>query len=494
MSSVDHSHAPLLEAVQRFKAGGFTSFSTPGHKAGSGLERDLREVYGTEALRADIPLSGAADDLHLRHDVLGQAEQLAADAWGAERTFFLLNGSSAGNHAYLIAALRPGDEVIVARDIHKSLLVAMILAGAQPVYVSPRLHPTLNVGLGIDPADVAAALDDHPNARLVALVSPSYCGVASDLPAIVEVAHARNVPVYVDEAWGPHFAFHPDLPASAMASGVDGAVASTHKVLGSFTQAAILNVRGPLVAPSRVATAVGMVNTTSPSTMILASIDACRRQLARRGEALLGRTIALAEDARRRLRALPGISVLGADELGLPRETYDATKLVIDVHGLGVTGFEVEDALRHRFWLTPEMSDLVSIVCLITIGDTRASIDRLVEAFRQISAERRPSQGDGAAARSSGAAIAPGLQAMSPRDAFFAVTQAVPLAESVGGVAAELVIPYPPGIPVLAPGDVISAEKVAYLQRGAAAGMYISGPADPHLRTIQIVAEGRWHA
>lgn len=489
MPAVDHHRAPLLEALRRFKQGDFAPFSTPGHKRGNGADPELVELFGPDAFTADIPLSGAADDLHLRHDVLGQAEALGAAAWGAERSFYLLNGSSAGNHAYLLAALRPGDEIVVARDIHKSLLVAIILTGAIPVYVAPRLHPDLAVGLGIEPAAVAEALDRHPRARLVALVSPSYSGVASDLAGIVHEAHGRGVPVYVDEAWGPHIGFHPDLPASAMASGVDGAVASTHKVLGSLTQAALLNIQGDLVSKARIATAVGMVNTTSPAVTILASIDACRRQMALHGEPLLSRTIALAQDARTRLRHLPGVGVLGADDLGLAPCRYDPTKLLIDVHGLGMTGFDVEEILRNRFGVTPEMSDLVSIICLVTIGDSQESIDRLVAAFAWLSASRRPVSPGGASLRSSGDAIAPGAQAMSPRDAFFAPSRTVALDDAVGQVSAELVIPYPPGIPVLAPGDVIEERKLAYLRHGAAAGMYISGPADPELRTIQIVAK-----
>ncbi|MDP9369907.1 MAG: aminotransferase class I/II-fold pyridoxal phosphate-dependent enzyme, partial [Chloroflexota bacterium] len=347
-AAMDHRRAPLLEGLRRYRDAGMTPFSTPGHKLGTGADDDLRELIGDPFLRSDIPLGGGVDDTHFRGETLRAAEALGADAWGAERSFYLVNGSSAGNHAYLLAALRPGDEVIVARDIHKSLLVALILTGARPVYVAPRLHPERSVGLGVDPADVGAALAAHPAAKLVALVSPSYCGVASDLAGIVAVAHARGVPVYVDEAWGPHVGFHPDLPASAMASGADGAVVSTHKVLASLTQAAVLNVRGGRISPERVATMVGMAQTTSPSVPILASIDACRRQMALAGEALLDRTIALAEDARRRLRELPGVEVLDAASLGLGAAAFDPTKLVIDVHGLGITGFEAEAALRER--------------------------------------------------------------------------------------------------------------------------------------------------
>jgi arginine/lysine/ornithine decarboxylase len=484
---LDHTRVPMVEGIVRYRESQIAPFSTPGHKQGIGMDPALRELYGEQALLSDIPVSGGADDLHFRWGTLRQAEDLGADAWGADRTFYLVNGSSTGNHAYLLATLRPGDEIVVARDIHKSLLVALIHTGARPVYVAPRLHPDLDVGLGIDAADVAATLDAHPNAKLVALVSPSYCGVSSDLPAIAAVAHARGVPVYVDEAWGPHFHFHPCLPASAMASGIDGAVASTHKVLGAITQSAILNVQGSLVDARRVETAVGMTQTTSPAAYILASIDACRRQMVLHGRALLDRTIALADEARRRLQRIPGVDVLDGERLGV--ETYDLTKLLVDVHGLGMTGFEVEEVLRRRFGIIPEMSDLTGIMCLITIGDTAESIDRLVHAFEALSAERTIRlNGNGAVMRSSGAAIAPGVQAMSPRDAFYAPSRAIPLAHAIGEISAELVIPYPPGIPVLAPGDVISAEKVEYLAYGGAHGMYISGASDHRLETIMVVA------
>ncbi|HEU5434320.1 MAG TPA: aminotransferase class I/II-fold pyridoxal phosphate-dependent enzyme [Thermomicrobiales bacterium] len=482
---VDQQRAPLLEGIRRYHALGIVPFSTPGHKLGGALDDELRDRFGETLFRNDIPLGGGIDDTHFQGETLQAAEWLAAAAWNADRTFYLVNGSSAGNHAYLLAAIRPGDTVIVGRDMHKSVLVALILTGAKPVYVAPRLHPALNVGMGVAPDDIAAALDAHPEARLVALVSPSYCGVSSDLAGIAAVAHARGVPVYVDEAWGPHFHFHPALPPSAMASGVDGAVTSAHKMLGSLTQAALLNTRGPRVEAAKIKTAVGMVVTTSPSVPLLASIDGARRQMALQGEALLERAIALAADARRRLRAIPGVGVLDGEQLGAPG--FDLTKLVIDVNGLGVTGFAVEALLRERFGIGPEMSDLVGVVCLVTLADNAASIDRLVQAFATIAAERAGTSPIGAALRSSGAAIAPGEQAMSPREAFFADVRTVPLAEAVGEVSAELVIPYPPGIPVLAPGDIVSAEKIAYLEAGAASGMYFSGPVDQTLATIRVV-------
>jgi arginine/lysine/ornithine decarboxylase len=483
--TIDHRRAPLLEGVLAYQRQGIVPFSTPGHKLGVGADAELRDAYGKRAFLSDIPLGGGVGDTHFGGDALRVAEELAADAWGADRSFFLLNGSSAGNHAFLLAAVRPGDKVIVSRDLHTSLLVALILTGADPVYIAPQVHAELNVGLGITAAQVAAELERHPDAKLIALVSPSYCGVASDLAGIAAIAHARGIPVHVDEAWGPHFHFHPALPPSAMASGVDGAVASTHKVLGSLTQAAILHVRAGIVDPDRVRSTVGMAQTTSPSVLILASIDTTRRQMALEGEALLERTIALADRARRRLQALPGLGVLDSDQLGV--SAFDLTKLVIDVDGLGMTGYEAEAVLRHRFGVGPEMSDLVGLVCLVTIGDTEESIERLVNAFATLSYERHRGGTQRASHRSSGAVVAPSAQMMTPRDAFFAPARAIPLDVAGGHVSTELVIPYPPGIPVLAPGEIITEEKIAYLREGAAHGMYLSGPADPSLATIRVV-------
>lgn len=485
-SDDEHRQVPLLEGIIEFQGQGIVPFSTPGHKLGAGADRDLVEVFGERAFRSDIPLGGGVGDTHFSGEALRKAEALAADAWGADRGFFLLNGSTAGNHALLLASVGPGQKVIVSRDLHKSLLVALILTGANPIYVSPALHPELNVGLGITAAQIEATLDEHQDAGLIALVSPSYCGVASDLVGIAEVAHARGIPVHVDEAWGPHFHFHPSLPPSAMSSGIDSAVVSTHKVLGSLTQAAILIVRNGLIDVDRLRTTVGMAQTTSPSVLILASIDAARRQMALEGETLLERTIDLAAQARVRLQALPGVRVLDGDRIGVG--AFDLTKLVVDVDELGITGYAAESALRHRFGVGPEMSDLVGLVFLITIGDTQASIDRLVNAFSTLSEEHFRGDAPKAEFRSSGAAIAPSSLAMTPREAFFSPIRAIPLEDAEDEVSAELVIPYPPGIPVLAPGEVITRDKIAYLREGAAHGMYLSGPADTTLTTIRVVA------
>jgi arginine/lysine/ornithine decarboxylase len=474
--------APLVELLERYRAAGTVPFSGPGHKLGAGAAPELVELVGPEVFASDVWLDTTSFDRALR-----AAEELAAAAWGADDCFFLGNGSSSGNHAFLLGTLGPDDEVVVARDLHKSLLAALILTGAHPVWVAPRLHPGLGVSLGVHPDDVAAALDAHPDARLVAVTSPNYFGVATDLPAVVAAAHTRAVPVYVDEAWGPHLGFHPGLPVSAMAAGADAAVTSTHKLLGSLSQSSILNVRWGRLAAGRVGAAVKLTQTTSPLLPLLASIDACRRQMAGGGRVLLDRALELAEVARARLARLPGLEVLDADRLGLPPDRFDPTKLVVDVTGVGRTGLAAERVLRERLGLAPEGSDLASVICMVTLGDSERSVDQLVGAFTALCADPAPG-GRSAPPRSCGSVVAPGLQAMTPRDAFFATTLAVPLADAAGRVAAELVTPYPPGIPVLAPGEVVTADKLLYLDECRRKGVHLRGPADPALATIRVVA------
>lgn len=474
---------PVLEALASFQEARTLPFSTPGHKLGVGVSDELYDLLGPDLFKADVWLNTGAHDAAVR-----AAEALAAATWGVDRTFFLVNGSSSGNHAFLLATLNPGDEVVVGRDVHTSLLTGLILTGARPVYVAPRLHPEFDLGLGPHPADIAAALDRHPAAKLVVLTSPTYWGIAADVAAIAAVTHARGVPLYVDEAWGPHLPFHPDLPPAAMASGADGAVTSPHKLLAGLSQAAMLHVNDGLVDTSRLATVVRMTQTTSPLLPILASLDACRRQMDLDGEALLEHALTLTATAIRRLRRLPGLTVLDADRLGLPRRRHDPTRLVVDVHQLGITGFEAERLLRHQFGIAPEMSDLLSVVCLITIGDTEESVDRLVDAFTAVAAAPRPvRQIERPHCRSVGEIIAPGWQALTPRDAFFARLRPVPLAEAVGEIIGELVVPYPPGIPVLAPGELVTAAKVEYLRHVVDHGGLIRGAADPTLTTLRIV-------
>lgn len=457
-SALTQNDLPFVAHIRDLRDRDVGIYHSTGHKLGAAASPEILDLLGPEVF-ASSPWINAPAYRNAARD----AETLAAAAWNSDRSFYLVDGSSSGNHALFLAALRPGDTVIVSRDLHWSMLVALIKCGARPVYVVPRLHPELDISLGVAPEDVAAALDAHPEARLVAIVSPSFCGVASDLRAIAEISHGRDVALFVDEAWGAHNHFHPALPASAMDSGADAAVSSVHKTLPALSQGSILHMRDARLSAQRVSQAVYMTQNTSPSYVIMATLDAARRQMALHGEELLERTIALSLDARRRLARIPGLDVIDAARLGLDDRFHDATKLVVDVHALGVSGFEVNRLLAERFDIALEMGDHRGVVGNFSTGDRPEDIDRLVAAMEALVEQVRATSPASCPWRSSGAALQPAPQAMTPREAFFSETEEVPLRDAVGRVIADLVTPYPPGIPILVPGEVITAEKAAYL-------------------------------
>ncbi|MDB5058641.1 MAG: cad, partial [Chloroflexi bacterium] len=484
---LDHSQAPLVDGIQAYREADMVPFSTPGHKRGSGISPEAIRALGIESFLNDIPLGGGIDDSHLTLDVLGKAERLAADAFSADRTFFLLNGSSIGNQVGILALVKPGDEIVLARNVHKSILTALILSGARPIYVKPRYDPEFEVAHGLVAEDLAETLDAHPNAKAVVVVSPTYFGVASDLPRLAEICHERGLPLHVDEAWAPHFPFHPDLPPSAMQAGADSAVTSIHKLLTGFTQSAILNIQGDRVDPSEVARWLSLIQTTSPSGLIHASIDACRRQMVLEGKALLDRTIALGNMGRERIKSMPGIKAMGLEVLERPGVTgFDLTKLVVDVSDTGLTGYEVEAWLRAKRRITLEMSDHRRIVALLSIADTEASVGHLLDSLSVVACELQPSQTKHYEAPHD----ITGLETESvitPAEAFRAPVRLVSLAESAGKISSDVITPYPPGIPILAPGERITRPIVEYLQAGLKAGMHVAGPSDPTLATMRVV-------
>ncbi|CAN5726982.1 aminotransferase class I/II-fold pyridoxal phosphate-dependent enzyme [soil metagenome] len=478
------TRAPLLGLVQQCLGNKTRSYSTPGHKGGPGVPEELRNLLGDSAFASDVWFN--TSDLER---ALGEAEQLAADTWGADSAHFLVNGATSGNLALLMAQLNPGDKVILGRDAHRSVLAGIIASGAEPVFIAPRLHSDLCMSVGIDPDDVEAAIEKHPDARLVVVTSPTYHGVATDIGRIAELAHLANVPLFVDQAWGAHFPFHPSLPLSAMEAGADACVTSPHKTLSAFSQGSMLLVQGRRIDTVRLNSTLRFAQSTSRNFPILVSLDATRRQMALQGWAQMELTMALAARARTSLRAIPGVAVIDAQSLGLPEKQFDSTRLVIDTAGLGLDGFAVERLLREEFAIAPEMSDLAGIVCLITLGDTRASIDALVHALSCIAKEF----GGGSERhnlemiRSVGAAIAPGDMAMTPRDAHFSRSSQTPLPMAVGRISAELVVPYPPGIPVLVPGERIGLAKLLYLAKVSTRGGHCAGVADPTLLTLRVV-------
>jgi len=469
------SETPLATAVEAYLDDpAITPFTTPGHKRS--------EELADELLVCDLPLSSGADDLHLSTDVLGQAERLAAGLWDADLCRFCVNGSTQGNQALALAAGRPGDRVIVTRGLHKSLFAGLVLAGLEPVWIRPEVDTATGLAREIPLARVRDALRATPEARGVFLVEPNFVGVLGDVAAISALAHDAGIPVVVDQAWGAHLGFHPDVPPTTLALGADAMVTSAHKTLAGFTQSAFLFARSGRIDLERVREGFDLLNTTSVSAAILASLDRTRALMAERGHELVGRTVALVTGARERLRAIDGLRIPGPDQ-AFPG--YDSTKLVLALPGTGADGLEVETDLAAE-GIRLELANRDTLIPLVTIGDGEASVERLVGALER-SLERRRGEPRGASGASAIWAIEPET-ALPPRDAFFAPRETVSAERSVGRIAAETIAPYPPGIPAIAPGEVVTRRLLDALREAAADGTRIAYCADPALETLQVVA------
>jgi arginine decarboxylase len=487
--------APLVEALSAYRRDHTAAFHTPGHKLGAGAPADLIDAVGTRLLSADMGIANGLDDTQESGGLLRRAEDLAAAAWGARRSFFTPNGSSSGLQALVMAVAGPGEQVIVPRNAHKSLLAGLILSGAVPVFVEPTLDETWQVAVNVPLSRYVAALEAHSDARALFVTSPSYNGFCADVPGLAALAHAAGLPLVVDQAWGAHLRFAEELPTDAMAAGADAAVISVHKLLSGLSQASVvLAAGGDRFDVERLRTMVTMLRTTSPLAPIYVSIDAARRQMVEHGEALWGEALRLAVLARRRLAAIPGVAVLdwvdaAHDAAQAGAVDFDPVRLTISAAALGLSGYELERALRAGQAVAIEATDPHNIVANITFGDSEASVERLVSALTAIAAEARTS-GKKAATQASPKLPLAGRQAISPRAAFFGACEALPLAACAGRASAEMVVPYPPGIPVLGPGEEITAETVGYLREAAASGILIHGPRDLTLATLQVVAGG----
>jgi lysine decarboxylase len=470
--------APLLAAWLEQFSGGVTPFTIPGHKrAADRLSAALGAVVA-----GDIPLYGGLDSVKLAAGVLPKAEALAASLWAADWCRFSTGGSTQANQALMMAVGRPGDCVLVSRSAHRSTLLGLVMAGLEPVWLPTEVDDRFGLPTGVSEASLRKALASHPHARAVVLVEPSYLGAVSDLAALTSLAHSADVPVLVDQAWGAHFGFHPDLPAHALSLGADALVTSAHKMLPAYSQASILLARTQRLDPDRLERAFEAGNTTSPAGAILASTDGARALLASRGMELLGSAINLVAAARQRLRRIPGLLLPGPDDFVAGR--FDPTKLVVVLAGSGASGIDVERDLVGE-GVPVEMADQDTVVPIVTVVDTEHSVARLVDALTAAVVRHA---GQPRAVASSVQWGAPAVAAMTPRDAFFADHATVDAAAAPGQVCAEVVAPYPPGVPVLVPGEVVTTEVIRALQATHAAGTRLAYASDPTLQTLQVVA------
>ncbi|WP_374970868.1 aminotransferase class I/II-fold pyridoxal phosphate-dependent enzyme [Terrabacter sp. BE26] len=462
-------NAPLLDAWLRFQEQAPTPFTIPGHKQRHDLVGDV--------VGGDVPLYAGLDTMKLTTGVLSQAEEKAARLWGADYCRFSTGGATHANQAVALAVAADGDKVVVSRTLHRSLFLGLVLAGLMPVWVHPDVDPTSGLPSGVAPEAVDRALTAHPDAKAVFVGEPSYVGTVGDVAGLAHAAHAHAVPLVVDAAWAAHFGFHPDLPRHALQLGADVMITSAHKTLPAWSQAALVLARTDRVDVARLEAGVEATATTSPAGAILASTDASRALLERDGHALLAPVIAATAAARHALRTVEGLHVLDGP-------TVDPLKLTLVLGGTGADGNRVEQDLLAA-GLPVESADRDVVIAVVSLADTDVTVQRLATLLAQ-SIERHR----GAPRAIAGSAcygVVP-VTVATPRAAFFAATETVPLAEAVGLVCAELVAPYPPGIPVLAPGELVTARALAALRHARSIGVRIAYAADPSLRTLRVAA------
>ncbi len=484
---MNHERTPLFSGLVEHAKKKPIQFHIPGHKRGAGMDEQFKQFIGDNVLSIDLINIAPLDDLHAPSGIIGEAQELAADAFGADYTFFSVQGTSGAIMTMIMSVCSPGDKIIVPRNVHKSVMTAIIFAGAKPVFVSPAMDHQLGIAHGITVSSVKRALKAHPDAKAVLVINPTYFGVCTDLKQIVDLAHSHNIPVLVDEAHGAHIHFHEKLPLSGMQAGADMAATSVHKLGGSLTQSSVLNVKKGLVNPKRVQSIISMLTTTSTSYILLASLDTARKNLALHGRELAEKAIRLAQYARRKINEIDGLYCFGEEIIGTEATyDYDPTKLTIHIRKLGLTGYEVEKWLRENHNIEVELSDMYNILCLITPGDTEETVELLISALRQLS-----EQHSGRREADNITVKIPEIPhlSLSPRDAFYADTEIVPLKEAAGRIIAEFIFVYPPGIPILLPGEVISQENIDYIMDHLKVGLPVQGPEDKSMRYVKVIVE-----
>jgi arginine decarboxylase len=480
---------PYVDALREHAERDPARLYVPGHKGGGGADPALVDSVGNRALQMDIPALVPGIDVGPEPTPFQQAQRLAADAWGARRSWFLLNGASQGNHAACLALRHAGTRVVVQRNAHSSVIDGAVLAGLEPTFVAPELDPDLGVAHCVTADALDAALAATPDAVGAICVSPTYFGACADVAALAEVAHSRGVPLVMDEAWGAHLRFSGELPRSALESGADIVVSSTHKIVGSLTQSAIVHLgQTDRIDENVVDRVVTLLESTSPSALLTLSLDAARRLAANHGEELLAETLAALRDARERIRRIEGLDVLDERLISPGVSGWDPLRLTVDVRATGTTGHRVATLLRETSDVFCELATETVVVGAFGMGGQAAPLaDRFVAGLERVVAEL----GEHDPEHGVPFAVPPpwGPMAMIPRDAFLGPQEAVRLADAEGRIASESLAAYPPGVPNVLPGERLTRETLDFIADTLAHGGYLRGAADRTLETIRVVVE-----
>lgn len=483
MDKERQKRAPIYEALERFRRQRVVPFDVPGHKRGRG-NPELVELLGERCVGIDVNSMKPLDNLCHPVSVIKEAEELAADAFGAAHAFLMVGGTTSSVQSMVLAACKPGDKIILPRNVHKSAINALVLCGAEPVYIDPKVDHKLGIPLGMEPEDVRTAMEANPDAVAVFINNPTYYGICSNLQALVDLAHAHGMLALVDEAHGTHLYFGPNLPLNGMRAGADMAAISMHKSGGSLTQSSML-LLGPKVSIGYVSRIINLTQTTSASYLLMSSLDISRRNLALRGESSFAKVMDMAEYARQEINAIGGYYAYGSElKNGGSIYDFDVTKLAVHTRGIGLTGIEVYDLLRDEYDIQIEFGDLSNILAYISIGDRIQDIERLVGALADIRRlYAKPETG-----YFTSEYLTP-LVAATPQHAFYGEKVSLPLRQTAGRICTEFVMCYPPGIPILAPGEVITGEIIDYIEFAIAKGCSMQGPESENISELCVLKE-----
>lgn len=480
---LDQDQAPLYEALKQYRKKRMVSFDVPGHKQGRG-NPELTEFLGRDAMSVDVNSMSMLDNLIHPVGVIKEAQKLAADAFGADSAFFMTNGTTSAVQAMVLSTVNPGEKIIMPRNVHRSAIYALILSRAIPVYVDPGVDENLGIPLGMSLEHVKKAIEENPDAKAILVNNPTYYGICPNLKAIVEMAHRAQLKVLVDEAHGTHFYFEQKAPLSAMDAGADMAAISTHKTGGSLTQSSIL-LTGPNLADDLgyIRQIINLTLTTSSSYLLLSSLDITRRYLALQGEKIYQRVLEYANYARREINHIGGFYAFGNSEInGDSFYDFDQTKLSIHTRSMGLAGIEVYDILRDEYQIQVEFGDLSNILAILSIGDRPVAIERLLAALADI--KRRFGKTEDHL--SVNEYVKPKV-VMSPGQAFYAKAKQIPLVQTLGKVCTEFVMCYPPGIPILAPGEEVTSQVLEYIHYAKAKGSSMTGAEDLAIEKLNVL-------
>jgi len=476
--------APLFEAVYNHAKKRMVSFHTPGHKNGRSIDKKLLSFTGKNVYYFDVTVFPDVDSLHDPTKCIKQAQELMAKAYGVEQSLFLVNGSSSGNQAMFLSACKSGDSIILSRNIHKSVLGGIILAGLWPIWLQPKIDQNLDIILDAEPDQIDEAIKKFPEAKAVFITSPTYNGVTSDLLEIANICHKNNKLLLVDEAHGPHLRFHRDFPISAVEADADMVVQSVHKILSAISQGSVLHINSDRIDFNRVKKVVSMLQTTSPNYLTLASIDLARRQAVLHGEKLLGEIIDAAEYGRKKINRLKNFFCFTREDIRSRGYDLDVTKLTVNVTKTGLSGLEIEDLLNEKYNIQVDCADLFNLIAIMGIGSTRADVQKLVNALEDIDIKYHGIE-------KNWNLNLPSLtteMVMTPRDVFFQkASKRVSLNKAAGHISAQTLTPYPPGIPILIPGERITKEICDYLFELSSKDIRISGQETDTLKTIKVI-------